>query len=71
MRKANTEILRSGLLVDPANTMFNLQIERIVRCAINPERRLFTKREELNDWIGDVLSEPERQALGHLFSSNP
>jgi len=70
MRKANSEILRSGLLVDPANTMFNLQMERIVRCAINPERRLFTDLDELNDWIGGVLSEPEREALGHLFSSS-
>lgn len=70
MRKANPEIVRSGLLVDPGNTMFNLQIERIVRCAINPARRLFTSRGDMNDWIGGILSEPEREALGHLFSSD-
>lgn len=67
MREANPEIVRSGLLLDPANTMFNLQIERVVRCAMNPERRFFTKLDELCDWIGEVLSEPERDTLHCLF----
>lgn len=68
MRRANRRIVRSAFLLDPANTMFNLQLDRIVRCAMNPDRRCFTHLEPLADWIGDVLSEPERQAVHALFS---
>ncbi|HLK35582.1 MAG TPA: hypothetical protein VKU41_02440, partial [Polyangiaceae bacterium] len=47
MRAANRDIARSCLLLDPSNVTFNLQIERIVRCAGNPERRLFADVDEL------------------------
>lgn len=68
MRAANRGIVRSAGLLDPANAIVNLQIERVVRCAANPARRLFTQLESLRDWVGVVLSEPERQALAELFS---
>jgi len=67
MRRVNRRIARSAFLLDPDNTMFNLQFERIVRCAINPERRCFTQVQSMIDWIGVALTEPERQALRPLF----
>jgi len=45
-----------------------LQIERVVRCAGNPERRLFVDIDVLRDWIGGPLSESEHKALDRLFS---
>jgi hypothetical protein len=63
MRVANRAIGRSALLLDPSNTIFNLQVERIVRCAGNPARRLFADVAELQDWVDGDLTEPEREAL--------
>jgi hypothetical protein len=68
MRVNNREIVRSGLLLDPANTMFNLQIERVVRCSVNPARRVFDDMATLCDWLGVALSDSERQLLRGLFS---
>lgn len=70
MRKANGQIARSAFLLDPANTMFNLQLERIVDCALNPSRRCFTQLDQVRSWIGAVLPEPERQAVDALFSDD-
>ena len=70
MRGANSGIARGGLLLDPANTMFNLQVERVVRCAWNPSRRLFADVEALRDWVGAALTEPERTALREVFSDD-
>jgi hypothetical protein len=68
MRGANRGVVRSGLLIDPANTMFNLQAERVVRCAGNPARRLFAKVDDLRDWVGEALPESERGALRDIFA---
>jgi hypothetical protein len=69
MREANPGIARSALLVDPANVTFNLQIERIVRCAGNPERRVFADVTDLRTWMECDLTEREREALRAFFSS--
>jgi hypothetical protein len=71
MRGANRRIVRSGLLIDPANTMFNLQVRRVVKCAVNPSRRLFEDLGELCDWIGAGLRESERDAIREIFSGEP
>lgn len=68
MRRNNGSIGRSALLLDPANAMYNLQVERVVQCAGSPARRLFADIEELRDWVSDALAEPEREALRGLFS---
>ena len=68
MRENNGTIVLGALLLDPANAMYNLQLERVVRCAANPARRLFVNVEELRDWVRDALTEPEREALRALFS---
>ncbi|HXX67340.1 MAG TPA: hypothetical protein VEK07_09175 [Polyangiaceae bacterium] len=48
--------------------MFNLQLERVLRRANNPVRRCFTDLRDLHDWIGAVLSDPERRALYPLLA---
>lgn len=68
MRGNNGGVVRSALLLDPANTMYNLQVERVVHCAGSSARRLFAQVEELRDWVSDALTEPEREALRALFS---
>src|SRR5258708_22170226 len=49
MRRANRNISRSALLLDPSNTMFNLQIVRVVRCAGNDARRICSGLREVDD----------------------
>lgn len=63
MRKANQTIVRAALLLDPSNTMYNLQLERVVHCAGNKDRRLFSDAEELCDWLDSALTETERDAV--------
>jgi hypothetical protein len=68
MRGSGLGVVRSGLLLDPANAMYNLQIERVVQRAGNPVLRLFADFDELREWVGEVLAEHEREALRNLFS---
>jgi hypothetical protein len=68
MRDANRRIARSAFLVDPGNTLFNLQLERVIRCAIHPARRCFAELAQVHAWVGDVLSDAERQGVQGLFS---
>jgi hypothetical protein len=67
MRHANRCIARSGILLDPANEMFNLQVVRVVQCAGNPSRRLFTDPRELLAWLHDQLTPDEREVLHGLI----
>jgi hypothetical protein len=64
MRGTNGALSRSALLIDPRNTLFNLQMDRIVRCAANPDRRIFPDVAKLGDWLAGVLAESERAAVG-------
>ncbi|MGO9837419.1 MAG: hypothetical protein ACLP1X_24785 [Polyangiaceae bacterium] len=68
MRENNASGVRGGILLDPSNTMYNLQIERVVRCAGNTARRLFTDIDLLRAWIGGTLNPSERKALDDLFT---
>ncbi|HXX67344.1 MAG TPA: hypothetical protein VEK07_09195 [Polyangiaceae bacterium] len=71
LREANAVIVCSAFLLDPSNTMFNLQLERILRCAGHPARQCFTNLEEVHEWIGAVLSDAEQQALYPLLALDP
>jgi hypothetical protein len=68
MRRANRSIGRSGILLDPSNTVFNLQVARVVRCAGSDARRLFTDPRQLYDWASHDLTTSERAALADLLS---
>jgi hypothetical protein len=63
MRSVNRNLGRSAILLHPANTTFNLQIQRVVQCAGSDARRVFTDRKELLDWLDVRLTEAERAAL--------
>jgi hypothetical protein len=70
MRVHNPVVSRGAILLHPANTTFNLQIERIVQCAGHGQRRVFTDQEELQSWLGAELTEAERIRLGVFLSDN-
>jgi predicted oxidoreductase (fatty acid repression mutant protein) len=61
---------RSAILLDPSNTMFNLQVERVVHCTGNDNRRLFKNADELHDWLDGGLTEAEREALRAFLSDD-
>jgi hypothetical protein len=63
MRGVNRSLGRSAILVHPANTTFNLQIQRVVQCAGSDDRRVFTDRKELLEWLDGRLNDAERVAL--------
>ncbi len=63
MNRTNQIVTRSALLLDPSNELFNLQMQRIVRCSFNPERRVFRNVKELQSWIGTDLAPFENEAL--------
>lgn len=69
MRRTNGSIVRSALLLDSSNTLFNLQMARVVRCSANEQRRLFEDEQELRRWLADALTDCERDGLRSLFSS--
>jgi hypothetical protein len=68
MRRTNTKVLRSGILLNPANETFNLQIERVIRCAGLPTRRSFEEPAELRDWLCEVATPGERDRIDELLS---
>jgi hypothetical protein len=71
MRQANRSVGRSAILLNPANTTFNLQIERIVECAGHEGRRVFGDREGLLRWLDGVLTEAERERLRAFLLDGP
>jgi hypothetical protein len=71
MRKANRSVGRSAILLHPANTTFNLQLERIVECAGHAGRRVFTEREGLFRWLDGGLTEAEQERLRVFLSDGP
>ena len=68
MRRVNRHIARSGVLLDPSNTLFNLQVARVIRCAGSERRRLFENEQELRRWLDEALTDLEREALRTMFS---
>jgi hypothetical protein len=70
MRRTNRKLIRSVILVDPANTTFNLQIARIVKCAGSDLRRVVADRDEAYEWLDVGLTDVERAAL-RVFLAGP
>lgn len=70
MRRKMGGAARGAILLDPSNTVYNLQIERVVQCAGIPAR-LFADKAEFLDWVGEALTETDREVLRDLFSDEP
>jgi hypothetical protein len=68
MRGLNADIVRSGVLLDPDNITFNLQLERVVQCAGSPMRRLFFDASELREWLASAATAAERAHLDALLA---
>ena len=64
---SSARIERSGILhrVDQPTSV--LQVFRLVKEASQPHRRLFTDPVEMEDWLGEVLNDAERERLHHFL----
>ena len=66
MRGDTPHIDRVGFWINDAQPMFNLQLQRMIREAGSPARRTFPRRMAIESWLGERLSQPERERL-HAF----
>jgi hypothetical protein len=62
MRSDNPKVERNGILIGESSVV-GLQLERMVRDAGNPGRRVFRKLPQLLTWLGDVLTPAELQRV--------
>jgi hypothetical protein len=69
MRQFNARVARSAILLDPANETFNLQLERVVRCAGSTRRRWFCDPFEARAWLADVASPSEMTRLDEVLGT--
>jgi hypothetical protein len=67
MRRKKTRPARAAILLAPSNTVYNLQIERVVQCGGIPAR-LFTDVDEFLRCVADGLTESEREVVRGLLS---
>jgi hypothetical protein len=67
MRGFNESVAWSALLLARSNETFNLQIERVVRCAGNPGRRLFYDGPELREWVAQRATQAELMRVDELL----
>jgi hypothetical protein len=65
MRKQNASTERAGKLLGQ-QALFGVQVEALVLAARNPDRRVFRDRAELEQWLGESLTDAERTRL-HEF----
>jgi hypothetical protein len=69
MRVYNGRLARSAILLDRENIAFNMQMERIVRCAGSPARRTFDDPVALRRWLSSESTEAELSRLDELLAS--
>jgi hypothetical protein len=58
----------SAILLDPANALYNLQVERVMQCS-GKQVRLFPAVDELTEWLGAMLTDAEKATVRELFAS--
>ncbi len=63
LRRHGRGFLRNGVLVDPGKAVVALQLERMLRQARHPGRRLFRRKEDLVAWLDEILDRDERARL--------
>ena len=66
--KMNARLERVAILVARTNATLSMQLERIVREANNPSRRVFHEGSEAIEHLGEVLDVDERVRLGRFLS---
>jgi hypothetical protein len=70
MRADNPAVERNALLVAP-RTVMGLQLERMVREAGHPGRRVFRDAPSLLVWLGEVLTVEEHTELQRFLDETP
>jgi hypothetical protein len=65
----NPRTERSALLCTDASPTAVWQFVRLITSASNAQRRLFTREDELIEWLGEVLDPAERRRLQQFLSS--
>ena len=63
----NARLERIAVLTARTNATLTMQLERIVREAQNPSRRLFHEADEAEVFLGEVLDASERRRLGRFL----
>ena len=69
MESTNKLIVRSAALVSPDHATNAMQVERVVRSSGSDLRRRFVDRHELQAWLGESLTPPERARLAAFLDS--
>jgi hypothetical protein len=59
---ASPRVERTAMLIGESAT-FALQVERVIRSANSDNRRAFRRGEELETWLGEVMTAEERVRL--------
>jgi hypothetical protein len=70
MRADNAAVERNAVLVAPS-TVMGLQLERMVREAGHPGRRVFRDAATLVGWLGEALIAEERAELQRFLDESP
>jgi hypothetical protein len=68
MRGFKANVLLSAILLEPNNGTYNLQFERVVRCSVNPARRVFYDARELLGWIAQVATDVELRRVDEILA---
>jgi hypothetical protein len=63
LKRDNPRIERSAFLVEPRQALLGLQLERVIREAQNPRRRLFRSVGDAVAYLEPVLTREERARL--------
>jgi hypothetical protein len=65
--KSEPRLLRTGTLLSASPTL-GMQIQRMIRAANNPDRKVFRDGPELEGWLGEILTPAERARLHELLA---
>jgi hypothetical protein len=66
---ANARVERSAILHNADQPTVLLQVLRLVDEGNAPQRKVFTARHKLEQWLGEVLNEAERKRLRDFLRS--
>lgn len=67
----NARTERSAALANQEAPVTVLQFMRVIREAGLPDRKLFFNADELQTWVGEILSEAERERLREFLAESP
>lgn len=68
MQRDNPSVERSAFLIG-SSAVFALQIERMLKQSNSPSRRTFREPEPLIEWLGELLTPPERERTRQFLIS--